>query len=147
MKKVKERSLEDIRNAFLENPDNSPYFVDWIKNQAAAYEADTRCKAAAMLSAVNSHRKETPVRQHKELVSVIKAYLDAVKEMQWFLKLFSGAGMNAEKDMVFYSEYNTINDRFIPFTSLYNKVRNYVTKKPFSREKIKLNFEQMAVLF
>lgn len=146
MKKVKERSLEEIRIAFLDNPDNSPYFIDWIKNQAAAYEADTRCKASAMLSGINSHRKDISVRQHEELVSLIKDYLDAVKKMQWLLKLFSGAGMNAEKDMVFYSEYNALNDRFVPFTTLYNKVRNYVTRKPFSREKIKLNFESPSLL-
>lgn len=144
--KIKERSLVEIRDAFLENPENSPHFIDWIKNQAATLEAALRYRASVMIAQVDGHRKETPIRQHKTLVGVIKDYLDAIKEMQWFLKLFYGAKLNTEKDMVFYGEYNILNDRFVPFTTLYNKVRNYVTKKPFSQEKIKLNFESPTLL-
>ena len=44
-------------------------------------------------------------------------------------------------DVNFYSEVNNIYDELEDIVSLYNKVRNYVTQKPFSTEKIKLNFK------
>lgn len=45
-----------------------------------------------------------------------------------------------DKDMEFYSELDELNEDMSEIVNLYNKVRNYVTQKPYSQEKIKLNF-------
>ena len=47
----------------------------------------------------------------------------------------------------FYSEFEKIYDEKLKsILALYNKVRNYATKKPYSTEKIKLNFDNSQLL-
>lgn len=85
--------------------------------------------------------------QDKENIEKIKLFLDSIKELQWFIKPLLEKGEIAEKDEKFYGEFSSmwklLDDSITP---LYNKVRNYMTKKPYSQEKIKLNFENSTLL-
>lgn len=93
-----------------------------------------------------------PYPEDKNLVSdkmsveKLKNLLDAMKELQRFVKPLCGSGNEAEKDEQFYGEFTAYWDELNKITSLYNKVRNYVTQKPYSEEKIKLNFENSTLL-
>lgn len=84
--------------------------------------------------------------QDKESVEKIKTFLDAIKELQHFVKPLLGDGTESEKDEKFYGEFIALWETLNDFTLLYNKVRNYVTRKPYSTEKIKLNFENPTLL-
>lgn len=70
----------------------------------------------------------------------IKAYLDSVQECEKTLKVFA-ANDNMDKDMFFYPIFDLLYGAFRANVSVYNMVRNYATKKPYSTEKYKLNFE------
>ena len=78
-------------------------------------------------------------------ITVIKDLLDAIKYLQWFVRPLMGSGEEAEKDEVFYGDftplYETLSETITP---LYNKVRSYLTKKPYSLDKFKLNFGNPA---
>lgn len=50
-------------------------------------------------------------------------------------------GEDAEGDGEFYSLFDAIYTPFRENISLYNRVRNYATRKPYSTEKFKLNFK------
>lgn len=76
----------------------------------------------------------------------IKALLDAYKAVQHFIKPLRGSGDEAVKDNEFYSKLQEIWDKLGIVTPLYNKVRNWLTRKPYSTEKIKLNFENAQLL-
>lgn len=90
--------------------------------------------------------------QSKELVKdeksieKIKKLLDSIKILQEFIKNLIPKEKNIEKDDLFYNyldeQYEYLNE-IIP---LYNKTRNYLTQKPYSTEKIKLNFENDTFL-
>lgn len=70
----------------------------------------------------------------------IKEVLDKCLNIYHWLKTFMiEDGLDC--DVNFYSEVNDIYDELSDIVSLYNKVRNYVTQKPFNTEKIKLNFK------
>lgn len=69
----------------------------------------------------------------------IKGVLDKCLNIFHWLKTFM-VEESLDCDVNFYSEVNNIYDELEDIVSLYNKVRNYVTQKPFSTEKIKLNF-------
>lgn len=84
--------------------------------------------------------------QDKTNVYKIKLFLDSLKELQWFIKPLLGKGNEGDKDEKFYSEFSTFWDELDKVTPLYNKVRNYMTRKPYSEEKIKLNFENSTLL-
>lgn len=74
-------------------------------------------------------------------VEKIKNLLDAIKDLQHFIKPLLGKGDESEKDEKFYGEFTLLWDELNNITPLYNMVRNYMTRKPYSTEKIKLNFE------
>ncbi|MDD3281806.1 MAG: type V CRISPR-associated protein Cas12a/Cpf1, partial [Bacteroidales bacterium] len=105
----------------------------------------------------NSYRQvqnliNTPYPEDKDLaqqqgdVDKIKLFLDCIKELQWFIKPLFGKGNEAEKDERFYGEFISLWEMLNQITPIYNKVRNYVTRKPYSTEKIKLNFDNSTFL-
>ena len=84
--------------------------------------------------------------QNKLAVAKIKTLLDAFKDLQHFIKPLLGSGEENEKDELFYGAFQLIWDELDTVTPLYNKVRNWLTRKPYSTEKIKLNFDNAQLL-
>lgn len=84
--------------------------------------------------------------QNKPAVAKIKALLDALKDLQHFIKPLLGSGEENEKDELFYGSFQMMWDELDNITPLYNKVRNWLTRKPYSTEKIKLNFDNSQLL-
>lgn len=93
--------------------------------------------------------KGEKLKNEKEDVQKLKRYLDALKDLQNFLKplhvqLTSREKNRAEaldKDSSFYDKFDLLFKIEEQITPLYNQTRNYLTKKPYSVEKYKLNFE------
>lgn len=80
-------------------------------------------------------------------VEVVKPLLDLVKEFLWYVKPLLGNDDESEKDEAFYGEFlpafESLEQSINP---LYNKVRSFVTQKPYSIEKFKINFENVTLL-
>lgn len=79
--------------------------------------------------------------QDKENVEKIKTLLDAIKELQHFVKPLLGNGIESERDSRFYGELTPHWEMLNQITPIYNMVRNRMTKKVYSDEKIKLFFD------
>ncbi len=92
-----------------------------------------------LLTSQYDHNKN--LSQEDKEVAKIKDFLDSFKELQLFLKPLLGAGNEPEKNERFYGVLLPIWQELDKVTPLYNKVRNYMTQKPYSKEKFKLNFE------
>ena len=86
------------------------------------------------------------ILQNKSAVAKIKTLLDAFKDLQHFIKPLLGSGEENEKDELFYGAFQMMWDELDTITPLYNKVRNWLTRKPYSIEKIKLNFDNAQLL-
>ena len=69
----------------------------------------------------------------------LKELLDDISAVQYSLKSFRSKE-ELQRDMEFYSELDNIYDTLSGIIPLYNMVRNYVTKKKFNQEKIRLMF-------
>ncbi len=80
------------------------------------------------------------LQQEKEAATPIKVYLDEVQNLYHHLKLVDYRG-EEQKDSNFYSKLDDILTALAQVVPLYNKVRNFVTKKPGEMKKIKLNFD------
>lgn len=74
-------------------------------------------------------------------IKLIKNLLDSVKKLEYTLKSLMGSGKEDDRDLVFYGALEENYTQLRNFDKLYDKVRNYVTKKPYSKDKIKLNFD------
>ena len=79
--------------------------------------------------------------QDKRNVEKIKRLLDTIKDLQYFVKPLLGSGTESEKDSQFYSEFIPLWEMLDRITPLYNMVRNRLTKKQCTDEKIKVFFE------
>ena len=90
--------------------------------------------------------REKNLSQDKLTVMQLKDLLDDFKALQRFIKPLLGNGDEADKDEKFYGELMQLWEVIDSITPLYNKVRNYSTRKPFSTEKIKVNFENAQLL-
>ena len=94
----------------------------------------------------NPYPQDQDLAQDQKQVDKLKELLDAVKAIQWFIKPLLGKGNEADKDERFYGEFTSLWITLDQITPLYNKVRNYMTRKPYSTDKIKLNFENSYFL-
>lgn len=85
------------------------------------------------------------LQAEKEAATPIKNFLDEIQNLYHYLKLVDYRG-EEQKDSNFYSQLDGILADIAEIVPLYNKVRNFVTKKPGEIKKIKLNFECSSFL-
>lgn len=90
-------------------------------------------------SQIDFDKKEN-LQQEKEAATPTKNFLDEVQSLYHYLKLVDYRG-EEQKDSDFYSNLNEIILLLSEVVPLYNKVRNFVTKKPGEVKKVKLNFD------
>ncbi len=82
----------------------------------------------------------------KEHRKTLKAFADKAIFIFWFLRIFK-----VDKDKIdwetgeFYEKYYEFTQKFF-VTKYYDAIRNYLTKKDFSEEKIKLKFDKWNLL-
>ena len=81
-----------------------------------------------------------PISSDTKLVEDIKRVLDSLKDMQRMLTPLLGEGTEPNRDAMFYSDFEPLMNYVDTLTPLYNKVRNYITKKPYSTKKTSLYF-------
>ena len=72
--------------------------------------------------------------------------LDSIKNLEAVIKQFMVTDAQANKDERFYGDIQPVYDKLRDFDRLYDKVRNYITKKPYTNDKIKLNFQTSSFL-
>ena len=101
-----------------------------------------------VFSNINTEKYENgkSLKSNDKDIAKIKGLLDGLKELQFALKPLTAGTDEAVKDEVFYGDFLRIWEALDVITPLYNKVRNYVTGKPYSTEKIKLNFGRSTLL-
>lgn len=102
--------------------------------------------SAAKSLLCNPYPKDKHLSQSDEDIEKVKNLLDALKRFQHFIKPLTGSGDEAEKDEMFYGDLAELCTEIDQLNSLYNRVRNHLTGKPYSEEKIKLNFENTTLL-
>ncbi len=74
-----------------------------------------------------------------QAIDLIKVFLDSVIRVEQLFKIFNITD-DYDKDFNFYGNFDIVYSVLRNNIPLYNKVRNYATKKPYSTEKSKLNF-------
>ncbi|SUB78739.1 type V CRISPR-associated protein Cas12a/Cpf1 [Porphyromonas macacae] len=89
---------------------------------------------------------EKKLGKDEEAVSVIKKALDSALRLRKFFDLLSGTGAEIRRDSSFYALYTDRMDKLKGLLKMYDKVRNYLTKKPYSIEKFKLHFDNPSLL-
>lgn len=87
-------------------------------------------------------------KNNKEHKDIVKHVADSALSLLQFIKMFridqnKLDGMAFDQD--WYAEYDELLADY-PLPKWYDAIRNYMTKKPFSEEKMKLNFDSATLL-
>ena len=98
--------------------------------------------------------KGQKMKNEKGQVHTIKSYLDSLMDLYHFFKPLSvrlgkkdeDKSEVYEKDSGFYDDFDALFNVLEQIVPVYNKTRNYLTKKPYSVEKYKLNFNNPKLL-
>jgi CRISPR-associated protein Cpf1 len=138
---LKEKYSEQIVTKYLKQ----------LKSEASLEESDSLIeqinKAYELVKDLlnTPYESEKNLIQEKEHVALIKQFLDSIQNLLHFIKIFHPKDMEGDKDEGFYTQYVSLFDQLNKVVPLYNSVRNYVTQKPYSIEKFKLNFENSTL--
>ncbi|MFH1897831.1 MAG: type V CRISPR-associated protein Cas12a/Cpf1 [Candidatus Desantisbacteria bacterium] len=144
----------EIRKAYTHNL-IATYFATHFKARDAENketEKDLVCSIKGQYLGVkgllNTEKADDKtLAQDKEKVHQLKSFLDSIMELNHFVKpLYLSDDTISDKDDVFYSQFAPLYEQLNKLIPLYNMVRNYLTQKPYSTEKIKLNFENSTLL-
>lgn len=112
-------------------------------------EAMNELKAAAQVALpmlATPYAEKKSLKINEPYIRAIKTFLDAALELLHLAKPLAGTGLEADKDERFYGDFTPLLDAFDEVVPLYNMVRNYITAKPYSTSKFKLNFEKPGFL-
>ena len=112
----------------------------WRGEKCKAVFSAARTAISEVKSVLTGGDGDKTLRERKEDVQKIKAALDSVMEVLHLVKpLHAGDGIG--QDESFYGRFDALYDALCAIVPLYNKVRNYLTKKFGDAERIKLMFD------
>ena len=157
VKKTSRFAISELQNIISQHVDTDSsksvleYFKDTKKNPFSDIE-NSRKEIKSILKEEYSG-EENRLHQNKENVAKIKHCLDSVRALMDFIKPLyvdlegdDESSAAPEKDANFYHDFDICYERLRLIVPLYNKVRNYLTRKPYKTEKYKLNFENSTLL-
>lgn len=147
----KDQSLQDLKSLLAgaySSDENDTVIADYLSNDNLVkqtfdgldLEAENLDQGFESLVRKISYKEGSDLKQKDDDVECIKNYLDCALNLYHYLELVDYRG-ESEKDSEFYSAYEKVIDRLSGILFLYNKVRNYVTKKIDTEKKFKLNFD------
>ena len=154
LKTIDSVSLGKIDSLLQERSGKS--IVEYFKTKGAINNEDLFLQRENLFSLIDNRYASIQEVLHsaspsdellRKSIETIKDFLDAIKDLQRFIKPLCGSGNESQKDELFYGEFSVLYTQLDEtITPLYNKVRNYLTRKPYNVDKFKLNFESPSLL-
>ncbi len=145
-KAIKSFSLFELQSLGNENGNE---IVDWYYSsisECSSKIANAYSQAKELLKCDYENDYDKRLFKNETATGLIKNLLDAIKELQQIVKPLNGTGKEENKDELFYGKFTSLYDSIADIDRLYDKVRNYMTQKPYSKDKIKLNFDNPQLL-
>lgn len=142
LKRVKEYSLNHIEDLVKENDVSlENKLFDYFKENIVKLTDEVKAKYTVCRDILNNKYDNGSriLLSDSDKIQHIKDFLDSIKQLQLFVKLLIPKSVGIETDDNFYNALNY--DALSEIIPVYNKVRNYVTQKPYSVEKFPLTFE------
>ena len=145
-KAIKSFSLFELQSLGNENGNE---ITDWCIssiNECNSKIKEAYLQAQELLKSDYEKSYDKRLYKNEKATELVKNLLDAIKEFQKLIKPLNGTGKEENKDELFYGKFTSLYDSVADIDRLYDKVRNYITQKPYSKDKIKLNFDNPQLL-
>lgn len=145
MEKNDSFSLQAVMDAMDDIDDKGgDRFFKWMSRMDAEREDSVFArieKAASKASTLLDYKypENRQLVNDSRSIELIKNLMDELIELKKLVALFIGTEKEENKDVDFYHTLLLLHERLSEVVPLYNIVRNYLTRKPYSNHKIKLN--------
>lgn len=147
LKKIKSYTLLELQRYVEQAAEKEESISAYIKEHFSELCAVVSQKYGAVAPLLTTeYICSTRLLANDEAIEKIKDFMDAIMEIYHFAKIFLGSGNESSKDDVFYGIFTPLYDQLSEVVELYNKVRNYVTQKPYTNEKFMLIFNRSDFL-
>lgn len=145
-KSIKSFSLFELQELGAENGNEiTDWYISSI-NECNRKIKETYLQARELLKSDYEKDYDKRLYKNEKATELVKNLLDAIKEFQQLVKLLNGTGKEENKDELFYGKFTSLYDSVADIDRLYDNVRNYITQRPYSKDKIKLNFDNPQLL-
>lgn len=145
-KAIKSFSLFELQSLGKENGSEiTDWYISSI-NESNSKIKEAYLQAQELLNFDYEKSYNKRLYKNEKATELVKNLLDAIKEFQKLIKPLNGTGKEENKDELFYGKFTSLYDSVADIDRLYDKVRNYITQKPYSKDKIKLNFDNPQLL-
>lgn len=145
-KATKSFSLFELQSLGNENGNEiTDWYISSI-NECNSKIKEAYLQAQELLKSDYEKSYDKRLYKNEKATELIKNLLDAIKDFQHLVKPLNGTGKEENKDELFYGKFTSYYDSVADIDKLYDRVRNYITKKPYSKDKIKLNFDNPQLL-
>lgn len=145
-KSIKSFSLFELQELGAENGNEiTDWYISSI-NECNRKIKETYLQAQELLKSDYEKDYDKRLYKNEKATELVKNLLDAIKKFQQLVKPLNGTGKEENKDELFYGKFTSFYDSVADIDRLYDKVRNYITQKPYSKDKIKLNFDNPTFL-
>lgn len=145
-KAIKSFSLFELQSLGNENGNEiTDWYISSI-NESNSKIKEAYLQAQKLLNSDYEKSYNKRLYKNEKATELVKNLLDAIKEFQKLIKPLNGTGKEENKDELFYGKFTSYYDSIADIDRLYDKVRNYITQKPYSKDKIKLNFDNPQLL-
>lgn len=145
-KAIKSFSLFELQSLGNENGNEiTDWYISSI-NECNGKIKENYLQAQELLKSDYEKSYNKRLSKNEKATESVKNLLDAIKDFQHLVKPLNGTGKEENKDELFYGKFTSLYDSVADIDRLYDKVRNYITQKPYSKDKIKLNFDNPQLL-
>lgn len=145
-KAIKSFSLFELQSLGNKNGNEiTDWYISSI-NECNSKIKEAYLQAQELLNSDYEKSYNKRLYKNEKATELVKNLLDAIKEFQKLIKPLNGTGKEENKDELFYGKFTSHYDSIADIDRLYDKVRNYITQKPYSKDKIKLNFDNPQLL-
>lgn len=145
-KAIKSFSLFELQSLGNENGNEiTDWYISSI-NECNSKIKEAYLQAQELLKSDYEKNYNKRLYKNEKATELVKNMLDAIKEFQQLIKPLNGTSKEENKDELFYGKFTSHYDSVADIDRLYDKVRNYITQKPYSKDKIKLNFDNPQLL-
>lgn len=145
-KAIKSFSLFELQSLGNKNGNEiTDWYISSI-NECNSKIKEAYLQAQELLKSDYENNYDKRLYKNEKATELIKNLLDAIKKFQQLIKPLNGTGKEENKDELFYGKFTSHYDSVADIDRLYDKVRNYITQKPYSKDKIKLNFDNPQLL-
>lgn len=144
------------------NLKNTSIIVNYFKAFTTNIELDDKFKKTNLFDLYEEkcllivdklkNQNESSLILNKKTIATIKEYVDTIMYIKKFISplrissIDNIDNMLSNQDSDFYEKFDELYDHISAIVPLYNKLRNFASKKPYVKDKIKINFQQSTLL-